>query len=283
MDFTRLSTFQCCPERFRLRYVASLRKIKEDAYEAPTKFGQALHIALAEYYKGHTIQEAQEAFLVAYPEAIDPMDLARTPPHGVITLGQYADYYALQDQQWKIQAVEITDKVELAPGVEWEVKLDLIVETQGGIWGVDHKSTSKPFTEQYWRQYEPNSQLSGYTYYLQQQYGQCSGMIINGIQVGYRKRAYKGEEAGFHCSFQRQIFNRTPRQLEDWREYTLLSLARLEATKQSGAWEKNETQCVFCEYNELCRSCNDDQISELLYEKVDTLAYLHGVSEPGGN
>ena len=39
--------------------------------------------------------------------------------------------------------------------------------------------------------------------------------IVNALKVGFRQRAYKGEPAGFHCEFQRQIFNRNKDQVED--------------------------------------------------------------------
>lgn len=280
MDYSQLSTFQTCPERYHLKYVENLEKIKDSPYDAPLQFGNAIHIALAAHYKGKDHAEAQAAFLTAYPDVLDPTDLARTPVNGVTLLSAYFSHYAGVDQSWKVLAVEVYDQWELQPGFLFEVKLDMIVETEGGIWGVDHKTTAKTLNEQYWRQYEPNSQLSGYTAYLQQKYGQCAGMIINGIKCGYRQRAYKGDPAGFHYEFQRQIFNRTQQQLEDWQQNTLKSWQRLQATELSQQWEKNETQCFFCQYRELCMSCNDPSVREVLYQRVeDPRAYLTGRGE----
>lgn len=271
MDHSRLSTFQTCPERYRLHYVEGLRKITEGPLESPREFGRAIHAALAVYYRTGKEPEARAAFLKAYPAPLDPADLARTPENGLLLLQDYWGQYRTVDAGWKVLAVEVHEQVELGMAQLWEVKMDLVIENEQGVWGVDHKTTASTFREQYWRQFDPNGQISGYTYYLTKKYGQCSGMIVNGIRMGFRKRAYQGEPAGFYAEFQRQIFNRTGRQLEDWKRNTQAATARLEATT---VWEKNEGACVYCEYQELCRSVNDEQVRETLYERGDPLAYL---------
>ena len=274
MDHTQLSTFLTCPERYKLKFVDQLQKIKEDERDAPRQFGGAIHAALEAHYTNQTDVLSNAVFMTAYPSVLDPNDLARTPANGVILLSAYYQHYALQDSQWKVLAVEQVLESDIGWSSPWQSKHDLIVETQGGIWGVEHKTTAKPLIEQYWRQFEPNSQLSGQTYALQQKYGQCSGIILNAIKLGHRQRMYRGEPAGFHYEFQRQIFNRTPAQVEDWKQRTLTSLKRLKATIASSSWEKNEGACLFCEYRELCLSCDDEQIRSLLYQPCDALAYL---------
>ena len=281
MDFTRVNTFLTCPEKYRLTYLESLQKIQEDRVDAPRKFGQAIHAGLQRLYTpSMTAQEAHMAFLAVFPEALDPEDMARTPVNGLKLLDAYRHYWANQDREWKVLGVEVVDQVEIGTVEPWEVKLDLIVDTPNGIMGVDHKTTARRegFTESYWRGFEPNSQVSGYTYYLLKKYGQCSGFLINGLAIGWNQRAGKRHPQGFWYEFQRQLFNRSERQLEDWRLRMVGTMTRMRATtalRPEDVWEKNESMCGYCPFRELCLSVGDEQVKSTLYAVSDNpLAYL---------
>ena len=274
MDFTRVSTFLTCPEKYRLSYVEGLQKIQDDQVDAPRKFGQAIHAGLQQLYQGGTPAEIGKAFLSVFPDALDPDDLARTPVNGLKLLEAYQQFWANQDREWKVLGVEVVDQVDSGAAEPWEVKLDLIVETPTGIFGVDHKTTARRegFTESYWRGFEPNSQVSGYTYYLLKKYGQCSGFYVNGLAVGWNQRAGKRHPAGFWYEFQRQLFNRSVRQLEDWRVRMGRTISRMHTTT---AWEKNEAMCGYCQFRELCMSVGDEAVKETLYQvNPEPLAYL---------
>jgi hypothetical protein len=157
------------------------------------------------------------------------------------------------------------------------VKIDLIVKKQGCVYFVDHKTTGKAFNWTYWSRFEPNPQITAYTAYCQAKFGECSGGIINAIRFGHRKRAYKGEPAGFYWEFQRQLFNRNRDQVQAWKEDTLRWVKSLEEAKvkASNVWMKNEGQCGYCSYKEVCISCNDEQIKQQLYERVNPMEYLN--------
>lgn len=276
-DNSQLQTFKDCPEKYRLRYLEGLKKREEGVDEHDKEFGKAIHAGLEAYYKKASMVEVKKAFSDNYPLQLNGEDLAKTQANGLLLLDGYAKHYAEQDKQWTVKAVEVADEFELAPGILFTVKIDLVVEQQGCIYFVDHKTTGKTFNWAYWGQFEPNSQLSAYTAYCQAKYGECSGGIINAIQLGYRQRAYKGEPAGFHYGFQRQLFNRNQSQIKAWKEDTKGWINRLEATKEDegGPWLKNEGQCRFCSYKEICISVNDEQVKEQLYEKVNPKEYLN--------
>ena len=276
MDASRVQTFLDCPERYRLAYQENLVKIVEGAVELPKRFGKALHAGLEAHYRGQSVQTSNQAFLSSLGAILDEgSDCGHLPHTGINTLDAYRRYWANQDAQWKVLAVEEYGTMDIGAEEPWEVKIDLVVQMESGIWAVDHKSTSKPLSEYFWKRFELNSQVSGYIAYCQQKYGQCSGLMINGIQVGYRKRAYKGEPAGAYWNFERQLINRNARQLEDWRLRMQRTIKRMRDTT---AWEKNEGQCGWCSYAPLCLAVGDAQVKETLYQVVaNPLAYLtHG-------
>ena len=284
-DNSRLQTFKNCPESYRLKYLQKLRKIQEDSVEHDRNFGSAIHAGLEAHYKGQPIEVVKKSFVDNYPIQLNGEDLAKTQENGLILLDAYIKHYAQEDKGWTIRAVEVKDKF-LIGEVEFVVKIDLVVEKQGCIYFVDHKTTGKTFNWTYWQQFEPNSQITAYTAYCQAKYGECSGGIINAIQLGHRQKAYKGEPAGFHYSFQRQLFNRNRQQVEAWKLDQLKWVKKFKVEEQiememsdGGVWTKNEGQCRFCSYQAICISCNDEQIKEQLYEVHNPEAYLEGEAQ----
>ena len=276
-DNSQLQTFKDCPERYRLKYVEGLKKLEEGRDEHDKNFGKAIHSALESYYKGGSLEASKLAFQTDYPVQLSVEDLAKTQENGITLVEAYTKHYAKEDKAWTIKAVEVADQFEIAPGVLFTVKIDLIMEQQGCIYFVDHKTTGKPFNWTYWSRFEPNPQITAYTAYCQAKYGECSGGIINAIKFGFRQRAYKGEPAGFHYEFQRQLFNRNRYQIEAWKSDSLRWIKSLEEAKRdtSTVWKKNEGQCGYCSFKEVCISCADEQIIDQLYEKHNPMEYLN--------
>ena len=282
-DNSQLQTFKNCPEQYRLKYIEQLKKIEEGVDEHDKNFGKAIHSGLESYYKHEPMESCINRFKASYPNQQNQEDLSKTQENGVLLLEAYVKHYTEQDKAWNIKAVEVADTFDIAHGIPFTVKIDLIVEQQGCIYFVDHKTTGKPFNWNYWGQFEPNSQITAYTAYCQAKYGECSGGIINGLQLGFRQRAYKGEPAGFHYSFQRQLFNRNKSQVEAWKWDTIEWIKKIEQSKIDGpkigsfhnVWTKNEGQCRFCSFKEICISVCDEQIVNQLYERVNATEYLN--------
>lgn len=275
-DNSQLQTFKDCPEKYRLKMVEKLKKIEEGRDEHDKNFGKAIHSALESYYKGDTLDACKTAFKNDYPEQLNSDDLAKTQENGLTLIEAYIEHYKVEDKSLEIVSVEVKDTFKVGD-IDFTVKIDLVVKKQGCIYFVDHKTTGKTFNWTYWSRFEPNPQLTAYTAYCQAKYGECSGGIINAIKFGHRTRAYKGEPAGFHYEFQRQLFNRNRDQVQAWKEDTLRWVAILEEAKRetSNVWRKNEGACGYCSYKEICISCADSQIIEQLYEKHDPTGYLN--------
>ena len=285
IDYTQMAVFQACEMKYYLKFVLGLSKRKYDERDIDKEFGRCVHQGLAYLYKGEAgkIREAFDEFR-DLPE--ESGEVHKTKANGISLLTQYVEHYADIDKDVEVLDVESLDKAELADGVVWLSKVDTQIRMRENIYCLEHKTTKK-IEYSYFGRYNPNTQVSGQCFVTLRKFGQCSGVIINVLQSGWRKRGYRGEPAGFHCKFQREIMNRTPEQLEDFRLNAILWAERIAKKKivllQSGraSWGKNEYSCHIyrgCPYKEICMTsvgCKlDDEIVETLYEKADPFAYL---------
>lgn len=265
---TQLNTFQSCPKRYKFRYVDNLRKIEEGKESVDRNWGKGIHEGLAVLYKGGAREDIHKAFMNEYPVALDEGDMAKTPESGLQCLDLYMDYWKEEDKKWKILDVETFGDFELND-TKFVTRLDLIAEhVQGsGIYFWDHKTTGKSLTFNFWSQFEMNSQVTAYTKYVSLKHGQCSGAIINGISIGFRKRGYRGLPPGFHCTFERQIFNRNKEQIADWESNIQSWRDSIKWCGETGNWGKFEGRhCQYCDYKEICTSCDNAEIVKQLYE-----------------
>lgn len=283
IDYTQLSTFITCPQKYYLKFVLGLKKIVLDERTIDLRFGQVVHKGLEYLYQG----ELSSRVVGVFDEFEDlEGEKHKTKANGRELLSQYIEHYKEQDTGMEVLGVEINDHIMIGD-IKYLVKIDGIVRLRDNIYILEHKSTKK-MSYNYFNQFSPNMQISGYSLYAQLKYGQCSGCIVNVLQSGWRDRAYRGEPAGFHSKFQREVVNRTKEQLEDFRKNVKLWTDKLDdslATLKEGAdwFGKNEGACSQyrgCSYSELCLTSQgielDQEIEASMYERVDTKAYLKG-------
>lgn len=270
IDYTQLDTFLQCNKKYYNKYIKNIAKVEYDKTSIHLDFGSSIHEGLARYYKGESWDRIKASF-----DSFQDLEAekTKTKANGVSLLQRYIDRYNSEDKKWKVLGVEKKDSFTIK-GITYIVKIDLIVEENQNIYVVDHKSSQTKKKKTFFDSFDPNTQVSGYCSYVQEKYGQCSGFIPNALFVGFRQRKYKGEEAGFHCNFERTIINRYQQQLEDFRENVIKTLDNIENSKVKGNWTKKEGGCTYCEFKELCISCDDEQIEMSLYEKRDNRSYL---------
>ena len=272
-DNSSLQQFKDCPERYRLRFIERLHKREEGIESHDKNFGKAIHAGLEAHYTGKSYKEAFEK---DYGIQLDIEDKAKTLENGLLGLQEYVKFYEREDKEFEVLEVEQPDEIELVPGIKFIVKRDMVIKLQGCVYVMEHKTTKKSLGWDYWGQFEPNSQITAQTYSCQLKYGECSGVIVNVLQFGHRERAYKGEPAGAYHKFQRQVFNRTKEQCEAWRQDTIKWIDKInKCSEDRDIWNKNEGQCRYCSYKEVCNSLCDEQIVEQLYERIENpFSYL---------
>lgn len=262
MRYSEKESFNSCPFRYKLTYIDKL--VKKDRAEESNDliWGQAIHAGLEALYLG---KDYKEAFLKVYPADLSPFEKAKTQTNGLILLDSYLDHYRSIDTMWEVVSTEEEGVIEI-DGEEGALHIDAVMrhKQSGSLYFWDHKTSKNPLSQ---KAYTMSGQITRYADYVKTKYGECAGAIINHIQVGHRLRAYKGEPAGFWVKFSREIFERTPAQIEFWKKSDSEWQRIIQESIQSNLWPKAlNTLCGWCEYYELCLSGDDEQIREILYE-----------------
>jgi hypothetical protein len=191
-----LDLYRQCPLKFSFRYIHALEpRIAVVAHDL--EFGKAMHDALAVLYSPTgTVKKAQEAFAESYPESEYPPELpswsrGKSFAAGKAALAAYARRWVDDDQFWDVLEVESLEDTSDQTETTRVVRLDLVVRDKrdGEIYGVDHKVTGK-YLRDYWKQFEPHSQIRSYADHIKRKYGHCGGFYINALSLRNRTKAY---------------------------------------------------------------------------------------------
>ncbi|MFA5133057.1 MAG: PD-(D/E)XK nuclease family protein [Candidatus Paceibacterota bacterium] len=280
IDYSQLNTFINCPHKYRNKYLLGLAKIKIDERDTDKNFGKSVHKSLEILYKGGSLEQAKEIFRKEY-QCVEN-EKVKTPLHGEKLTEEYWKYWNestsdISDKCLTTAEVESVGDFIIGDKVKYIVKIDRIVRSNSGYWVIDHK-TSTSLSYNYFWQFNPNMQISGYVDYATRKFGQCSGAIIDLLSLGFRQKKYKEFEAGFHCEFVREIINRNKEQIADFEKNVLMWTDRIVRSEMLNEFPKNEYYChgykSGCEYKELCVSCDDSALRDSLYEVVDNKSYL---------
>jgi hypothetical protein len=245
------------------------------------------------------IKEVWSTF-IDLPESYE--EKSKTRANGERLCMDYVATYSSRDKEWEVLGTE--QKLIIPIGdVSYAVKCDLVIKVNGNIFAVEHKTTSR-ITPTFFARFTPNTQVSAQTEAVRQEYGECSGVIVNALESGWvtkpvlidpndsdsnnysirevKHSKYYGKEmaycSGFHSNFQREIVNRTKEQLLDFKENAKNGAIKLITDTQLNNFVKHEQRChdykAGCPYKEICISVADENIISNLYEKCDPYQYL---------
>lgn len=266
MRWSEISNYNSCPYKYSLQKQGWEKR--EDSEETTDlRFGQAIHSALEEHYKGGELAKVIDVFKNNYQEKTDKKE--KSVESGVECLRNYISYYAEQDKDWRVIATELADEVETLTG-KHELHIDLVAEhlPSSAVYFWDHKTTSKAFSHTYWKKFELSSQMCRYTKFVKDKFGSCAGCVINGIAVGHRLRAYKGEPAGYWQKFERHIFNYSDAMLEMWLESDKQWEELIKFSNEKGVYPKAlGSICGWCSFYPFCMAGADKELLEALYEQ----------------
>lgn len=274
MRYSEQQAFNNCPFAYKLAYIDRIQKAETGEESNDRDFGAAIHAGLEAHYKGCGQDAVAKAFTDTFPINLSAGDGAKTVENGLECLKKYVAYYKEQDKNWKVLGTEVLGVIEIG-GEKHDLHIDLVAENLqgGGVYLWDHKTTGKTPSPTYWKAFEVSGQLSRYASFVQEKFGQCSGVLINNITFKslLRKNKY-GEGPGLVLGFERQIFQRTKAQIDFWKHSDTDWMALMAYCKASDVYPKAlNKMCTYCEFFELCMSCDDEQIRELLYKtRVET-------------
>ena len=145
------------------------------------EFGSAWHKAMDEWHTSRTLTTATEVFNQHFT---DGQDRKRTRATAATMLRRYAEKYAhetftvVSNEQW----LEIP-----VGGFLYVMRIDKVVEEDGEIKGLEHKTTSS-LGYHYIKGFKPNLQLAGYIKGLQVRTNPAiKTMLIDAALVGSRE------------------------------------------------------------------------------------------------
>lgn len=279
-DSSQLQTYKSCPYSYKLKYVNCLTRRQDGEVEHDRAYGSALHAGLEALFLSKGLVEAQASFSKAYPFQLDEKDLAKTQENGLTLLAEFEEFIQANYSGYTVVEVEQVGEIELGNGQKLRVKPDAVLRSKasGEHYSMDNKTTGNSLTASFWNKFDPAAWLTAQSAYVEQKFGSCSGVFVNGISFGFRQRMYKGEPAGFHSHIERQLFNRNPLQIKKWKEDTLTWIKKVEESKQKGSWGKNTEQCRWCSFKPICMAeWTPEEDMELImeqFEKCNPYDYL---------
>lgn len=177
LDYTMMATYLTCPRKYNFRMNMGL--VGKTGMSAP-EFGKAIHMALDEWYKVKDVDAATVVFKANFEENLE-LDNKRTYKMGEWILKNYDEKY--RDQPFKVLSTEREFEVPLPNGNNLIGRIDKIIEWDGAVWVMDHKTTSM-LGGSFMAMHTPNLQFSGYVYAAQQLgYPGCVGVLVDAILV----------------------------------------------------------------------------------------------------
>lgn len=269
MRYSQKESFNNCPTKYKLTYLDGLATKENEKSKHHMLWGAGIHCGLEAYYKGLPFSKMEAAFLSEYPKDLDEEDTAKTVVSGIEVLRQYVAFYGETDKVWEVVGTEELGSIEIG-GEDHDLHIDLVARHRqtGELYFWDHKTSGKEPSATYWKSYELSGQVTRYTAFLQEKFGECAGCWINGIFVKnlLRKNKY-GEGPGLVVKFSRQMFQRTPQQIDYWRKSDEGWMRLIEHCKATDTWPLAlNTLCAYCEFYDYCMASGDEQVKEMLYE-----------------
>jgi RecB family exonuclease len=264
LSASRVDTFNLCPRKYYYKYELRLAPI-EETIDLPIQFGDAIHRALAtlylgtafdhvqcpcgsfcDYCKARPIQRIAAIFLEYYPADPDDVRDPRTRIRGLELIAAYVLKW--RRDPFRVLAVEVPFELELTDDLKYVGKMDLLVEQEGLVYPIDHKTTTRT-GYLFDAQFKLSVQITGYVVIASVITGQAVHQaMINGIRVSGK---IEPDETFF-----RQTTSRTPEDIIEW-EQGIREIHRLILEfRERGFPKAAPYACVaynrLCEFYQLC-------------------------------
>lgn len=132
-----LKTFRRCPKQAEFKYV---HRLKPKRLGSPLKRGTWVHALLEAYHKGEDWRELHAKYSAEFAKLFDEeKDYYGDMPTEILQImNSYMWHY--KSDPWKYVDAEFQLEAELPDGTIYRGKVDALVETQFGLFLVDHKT-----------------------------------------------------------------------------------------------------------------------------------------------
>jgi len=293
LSHSKLSCFNSCPRKYKLRYVYGYEKrVKSNAL----RFGSLLHKGLEELYqsgiekalnmiksefeqvdktffsqKDHDDQDWTE---VCVPAAIVAWNKRFYIPD---TQGSFGEFKVI-DMERKFEALDISNPEchTVSHALKWTFIADMVVKIGDNYWLVEYKTASR-VDGNYLDRLEIDSQISSYLFYLQKIYKVKFAGVIYRIfkKPGIRKKKTESKNEFYNrlenllredmddYLIEHKIY-RSVEDLNEWKQDLWDHANNFQNANKNKAFPKNTSSCVTfgaCEYLPLCtKTCEIEQI-----------------------
>lgn len=247
-DYTMLSTYLRCKRRYYYRMV---RHLTGTARMQAAEFGHAIHQALDSWYKKQDDTLAIAIFKTDYLD--DGTDAKRTHAVGEKLLKIYFEKY--RDQRFKVLASEQVFEIQLIKDTDtmYMGRIDKIIDWDGAIYVLDHKTTSRLGYEYFYR-IKPNMQFDGYIMAARALGHQsCSGVVLDALLVA--KGLLSPSSLQRLTPVARDISTRTEQELREFKEDVADILREIRVSYEGNTWHRNTEGCcdfIQCPYRRVC-------------------------------
>lgn len=263
--------FQTCPAKFALRIRDGWVPIRR---RAALGFGGAVHAGLAEWYRTGDKIKSIERLVHVWPENM-PADDFRTREKAAQTLIEYLNEYPqetfkiigfpedplvekaftvdtgmflecpdcegyMDDGDFQTGKCSNCDK-ELEP-IQYGGVIDAGIEFAGKAYVLEHKTTTQ-MGSNYFLQFKPNNQVTGYIWGLTKLTSmKVGGAMVNAIGI-YKAQGTK---------FERHITNRAEQEIAEWLLHVLVTCNEIKRCERTGIWPWRTMACTLyglCDYH----------------------------------
>jgi hypothetical protein len=269
-DATSITLADTCLRKYQLKMIEGWTYPQRSVHLI---FGGLYATALEHYYKhrasGLSSQESlilvvQEALYNSWNYEVDehgqpipdtgaPIEFAhnaKTRENLIRTIVWYVDQF--EDESIEVvhlatgkPAVELSFTLPVDSGIFFAGHIDRLVEYSGDKYVMDQKTTGGTITSNYFDGFNPDIQMSMYTFAGRMIYNiPVKGVIIDAAQIN----------VGF-TRFERGFTFRSDSQLDEWYAEVLGTIERTQAATRRGFFPKNTTACGNyggCEFRRVC-------------------------------
>ena len=232
-DSTMIRALKTCPRKFELGYRQSWRANNLSEHLV---FGGAFAKALEEYYTGTSLENVIARAFRTPLQQDSPKNVAAL----IRSIIWYIEEYA-NDKPFLVNgkpAVEQHFLWEAAPDIFFTGHMDRVIMLGDDPYVVDQKTTGKPISPYFFRQYEHQDQMYMYSLIAKEVLGcPVRGVVIDAVQV-----TDKGE-----TNFGRKLVSFSKPELDEWLADTLDWIMRM-----STSTARNLTQCPNCDFRIVC-------------------------------
>jgi hypothetical protein len=272
IDNSKRETFQLCPQKYAYRFEEHLVPV-DRRRESALMFGGAIHSALETLYRGTAFNQAacplhdatgicarcrggqipniSAVFLTNYADDPEDPKEVRTVDRGLDILAQYLGKWRREP----FRVIYVEEPFELpmrADGFSfiYTGRMDLIVEQDGVIFPIDHKTTTR-FGQVFDTSFKLSGQFTGYMRAAERKTGQpVFTALANAIRI-----TTKVDDS----SFARIFTQRTPEEFGLWEEETADTARQILNMRSARFWPRNAPFACgaynrVCDYYPLCIS-----------------------------